>query len=47
MKKIEYQAPAMEVVDLKYTQPLLTASANTGESTGGGAIEVPDDTVAD
>ena len=45
MKKIEYQAPAMEVVDLKYTQPLLSAS--TGESTGGGAIEVPDDTPAD
>ena len=41
MKKIEYQAPAMEVVDLKYTQPLLSAS--TGEVIGGGASEAPDE----
>ena len=45
MKKIEYQAPAMEVVDLKCAQPLLMGS--TGESTGGGAVEVPDDAEAD
>ena len=45
MKKIEYQAPEMEVVKINVQGALLQAS--TGESTGGGAIEVPGDATAD
>ena len=45
MKKIEYQAPSMEIVELKYSQALLMAS--TDEVIGGGAKEVDDDATAD
>ena len=41
MKKIEYQAPKMEVVNLKYTQALLSSSM--GESTGGAGTGFGDD----
>lgn len=35
MKKIEYQAPEMEVVDLKNQGALLSASFDDGTETGG------------
>jgi len=41
MKKIEYQAPAMEVVEIEVQGALLETS--TGEVIGGGATEAPDD----
>lgn len=36
MKKIEYKAPEMEVIKLKYQQPLLSASQDEGDAPGGG-----------
>lgn len=47
MKKIDYQAPEMEVVELKSQVSLLSASDPMGESTGGGAKLVDDDADAD
>ena len=45
MKKIEYQAPEMEIFEMKVQNPLLDVS--TGESTGGGANLVDGSTEAD
>ena len=45
MKKIEYQAPEMEIIEIQIQDALLTVS--TGESSGGGANLVSDDTEAD
>ena len=35
MKKIEYQAPEMEVVEMKYNTTLLAGSDGGGSSSGG------------
>lgn len=35
MKKIEYQAPEMEVVEMKYNTVLLAGSDGGGSSSGG------------
>ena len=35
MKKIEYQAPEMEVVEMKYNTTLLAGSNGGGSSSGG------------
>lgn len=34
MKKIEYKAPEMEIIELKYNQALLNASDQTAPGTG-------------
>ena len=36
MKKNEYKTPEVEVVELKYHQPLLTESQDEGDAPGGG-----------
>ena len=36
MKKIEYQAPEMEVIEFKAEAALLTESPASGENPGGG-----------
>ena len=40
MEKIAYQAPEMEVVELKYESPLLDASGEVGG--GGGTGHAPE-----
>lgn len=40
MKKIEYKAPEMEVIELKYVQPLLAASDDEAPSTGDNTDEL-------
>lgn len=40
MKKIEYIAPELEVIELKYVQPLLAASDDEAPSTGDNTDEL-------
>lgn len=40
MKKIEYIAPELEVIELKYVQPLLAASEDEAPSTGDNTDEL-------
>ena len=42
MKKIEYQAPSMEIIKMKYQQALLDGSVG-GNAGGGGVLGPTDD----